>query len=72
MFPAEAGSSAQLLTSVGPDATVWQVMLPPGVQLPTGTGVHCSVEASHERSWERLRLTCDVWMFCCDVAWNTW
>ena len=44
-----AGSSAQPITSVGPVVTVSQVMFPPGVQLPTGPGVHSSVVASHER-----------------------
>ena len=52
--------------------TVSQVMLPAGVQLPTGTGVHSSVMASHDRSCDVLCWTREVWMFSCDVLRLTW
>jgi hypothetical protein len=56
---AGAGEDAlQLATRVGPVVTVSQVMPPPGVQLPTGTGVQSSVPASQDRN--------------CDVLWRTW
>jgi hypothetical protein len=54
-----AEAAVQLATSVGPVVTVSQVMVPPGVQLPTGTGVQISVLASHERSCEVL---CRTWV----------
>ena len=50
LLPALATAFVQLATSVGPVVTVSQVMLPPGSQLPTGTGEHSSVLASQERS----------------------
>jgi hypothetical protein len=55
LFDVLAGSLVQLTTGVGPVVTVSHVMFPPGTQLPTGPGVHSSVLASQERSWEVLR-----------------
>ena len=52
-----AVAGVQLVTSVGPVVTVSQVMLPPGVQLPTGPGVQSSVLASQDRSCDVLCRT---------------
>jgi hypothetical protein len=57
VFAAEAG--VHDATSVGPVVSVSQVMLPPGLQLPTGTGEQSSVLASHASCCEVLRLTCE-------------
>jgi hypothetical protein len=67
LFDELAGSFTQLATRVGPVVTVSQVMLPPGVQLPTAVGVHSSVEALQERSCDVLLRTWLVQMFSCDV-----
>jgi hypothetical protein len=72
LLPGLAEAGVQLATSVGPVVTVSQVMPPPGVQLPTGTGVHSSVPASHERSCDVLCRTCVVLSVSCDVLALIW
>ena len=74
LLPGLAAEATQLVTSVGPVVTVSQVMPPPAVQLPTGTGVQISVCASQERScdvlcrtWVVLNVSCDVLTICCAV-----
>ena len=67
LFDELAGSLVQLATRVGPVVTVSQVMLPPGVQLPTAVGVHSSVLASQERSCEVLLRTWLVVICSCEV-----
>ena len=51
---------------------VSQVMVPPGVQEPTGTGVHNSVKESHDRSCDVLFWTRAVCMLSCDVLRLIW
>ena len=67
-----AVAGVQLATSVGPVVVVWQVMRPPGVQLPTGTGVQRSVEASQELICEVLWRCCSVLACNCDVELLYW
>lgn len=71
-MPALAVAAVQDATKVGPVVTVSQVTSEDIEQLPTGTGVHVSELALHERSCDVLWRTCVVLKVVCAVLCSCW